>query len=685
MDPEYAVPEGDPTPNVNFNQPPHTVQNLRHNGTGLPEIGRGSGPPADRTSDDDPREYGGGNNRNGSADTAGEPPEPGQPQPSGTPAQGPADRTGEDGGPPSNLVNPQTRTGTTPGSIDTERNELPRNRGKKSTRGSLKVASLNIKGGGSNSSKEKWQHIRQILREQGADVLAIQETHLNNARRDQLQSQFEKHMLIVSSHDEDSPNAKGVAFVLNKRTTKWKEITITSLIPGRAIQIELPWREGATTRLLAVYGPNLPGENALFWANLENMYRAGGLRKPDIMMGDFNVVEDSLDRYPPHQDRRQPTEALARLKQHLHLLDGWRQENPTRMEYTFRAGSSTIESRIDRIYVSNNILKKSYQWEINITGISTDHKMVSMEFLDNRNVYLGKGRKQIPLHLLKNKKVMVKYKKICLDFAKTLEGSLNERTREHNPQTVWESFKTKTKSFFIHNAKIVSSKLDKQIEETKISLDQTRDDANTPPEERQVTAAILDEKLKALEKMRHAKIRDNIATKCRLENETISRHWIQMNKEKHPRDTIAALRAPDTNLLVRRSSDMAEIARRYHQNLQQEGVEVGNDLSAETEPVLGNLEAELSQNEKEQLTTQITKEEVRKAIKDLPNGKAPGLDGIPHELWKSLVDRHDQDTKDETESFDIVEMLTKVFNDIENEGMMESTNFSKGWMYQSRS
>ncbi|KAF5381277.1 hypothetical protein D9615_008352 [Tricholomella constricta] len=431
--------------------PPHTVQFIRQNGSGLPEIGRGSGPPADRASDDDPRENDGGNNRIGSADTVGGPSEPDQPQPPGEPAQRQGGRTGEEESPPSNTPEPQL---------------LPRNIGKKTTRGSLKVASLNIKGGGSNSSKDKWQHIRQILRDQGADVLAIQETHLNEARRDQLQSQFEKHMLIISSHDEDSPNAKGVAFVLNKRTTKWKEITTTRLIPGRAIQIELPWREGATTRLLAVYGPNPPGENATFWSDLENKYRTEGLSKPDIMMGDFNVVEDSLDRSPPHQDRRQPTEALASLKQYLNLLDGWRQENPTRTEYTFRMGNTTTESRINRIYVSSKILKKSHKWEINTTGISTDHKMVSMEFLDNRNVYLGKGRKQIPLHLLKNKKVMAKYKTICLDFANTLERSQTERTREENPQTVWASFKLKTKAFFIHHAKMESSKLDKQIAAT---------------------------------------------------------------------------------------------------------------------------------------------------------------------------------------------------------------------------
>jgi len=40
------------------------------------------------------------------------------------------------------------------------------------------------------------------------------------------------------------------------------------------------------------------------------------------MAGDFNMVEDSLDRLPSHSDQEDTTEALDNFKQLLGLEDG---------------------------------------------------------------------------------------------------------------------------------------------------------------------------------------------------------------------------------------------------------------------------------------------------------------------------------------------------------------------------
>ncbi|KAF5378764.1 hypothetical protein D9615_006956 [Tricholomella constricta] len=489
-------------------------------------------------------------------------------------------------------------------------------------------------------------------------------------------------MHIIISQAEDSPNAKGVAIILNKRTTKWREASTRDIVPGRALQIELPWREGAITKILAVYGPNTPSENAVFWATINNSYQTRNRTKPDILLGDLNMVEDSLDRFPPHEDHRPQTEALLDLKNCLRLLDGWRQTHPTTIDHTFRMGRTTTVSRIDRIYVTEKILKRSFNWKIEQTGISTDHKMVSMEFLDYRNVYLGKGRKQIPLFLLKNKNVMRDYKKTCLAFSDKFEASTANRTNGNNPQTEWKIFKDQTRAFFIRRAKTETSKLDRKIEECKSKIDITTNDTNSPRDELILTQAILEEELKQLESLRHTKTRDNLAAKCRIENETMSKHWIQMNKEKTPRDTIAALQIPQSNppTYTRRSSEMAETARQYHHDLQQEGLAPNDNTERETAQILGNLKAKLTEAEHTKMGDITGKDEIRKAIKDLPNGKAPGMDGIPHELWKAMLDTHDRDVKNEERAFDIVGIMAALFNDIETEGMEENTDFSQGWM-----
>ena len=61
-------------------------------------------------------------------------------------------------------------------------------------------------------------------------------------------------------------------------------------------------------------------------------------------------------------------------------------------------------------------------------------------------------------------------------------------------------------------------------------------------------------------------------------------------------------------------------------------------------------------------------------------GRQLGMDGIPHELWKKLVEQHDDDERQGRQSFDVIEVLTALYNDIEEQGMTVGTNFSEGWM-----
>ena len=53
------------------------------------------------------------------------------------------------------------------------------------------------------------------------------------------------------------------------------------------------------------------------------------------MVGDFNMVEDSLDRLPSHSDQGGTTEALDNLKQLLGVEDGWRNTYPQTTAFTY--------------------------------------------------------------------------------------------------------------------------------------------------------------------------------------------------------------------------------------------------------------------------------------------------------------------------------------------------------------
>lgn len=67
--------------------------------------------------------------------------------------------------------------------------------------GGVKIASLNMKGGGSSTTREKWLQICQLMREKRIDILAVQETHLSESTKSDLNDLFSRQIRIEGSTD----------------------------------------------------------------------------------------------------------------------------------------------------------------------------------------------------------------------------------------------------------------------------------------------------------------------------------------------------------------------------------------------------------------------------------------------------------------------------------------------------
>ncbi|KAG2744731.1 DNase I-like protein, partial [Suillus brevipes Sb2] len=331
---------------------------------------------------------------------------------------------------------------------------------------------------------DKWTHINQIMKEKKIGILAVQETHLSKDDETSLNETFNKRLKIISSIDPEHGNAKGVAIVLNKHLTSSQEATHKEIIPGRAILVQLPWTKGEKITILAVYAPNDPSKNGAFWEEVQT--NLTGLPTPDVLLGDFNIVEDALDRLPPKQDNEHATVALMRLKLSLDLRDGWRAENPDLLAYTFAQSSAQggRQSRIDRIYISENILPFSKDWTIEPAGIATDHQLISARISDVRMPFVGRGRWTLPLFILKDKDV----KDRIIDMGRTMqldiEDSLANRSVTHNPQTIFKNFKDTAIKFCRDKARTSIPKIQNRINSLKSDLKACLNDQSTPEEER---------------------------------------------------------------------------------------------------------------------------------------------------------------------------------------------------------
>jgi hypothetical protein len=82
------------------------------------------------------------------------------------------------------------------------------------------------------------------------------------------------------------------------------------------------------------------------------------------MAGNFNMTEDQIDRGNGMRDQTETINVLADLKNTLNLVDGWRQMFPTENGYMLQHQSNEHRSRLDRIYLTPELLEITEEWNI---------------------------------------------------------------------------------------------------------------------------------------------------------------------------------------------------------------------------------------------------------------------------------------------------------------------------------
>jgi len=98
-------------------------------------------------------------------------------------------------------------------------------------------------------------------------VLAVQETHLDQAMMERLQETFKKNLkIIISAHPENLCAKAGVGFVINRQLLEPDEIETYELIPSKAMILKIKWMKACTTSILNIYAPNKRSAHPHFWA-----------------------------------------------------------------------------------------------------------------------------------------------------------------------------------------------------------------------------------------------------------------------------------------------------------------------------------------------------------------------------------------------------------------------------------
>ncbi|KAA1476633.1 DNase I-like protein, partial [Dentipellis sp. KUC8613] len=297
-----------------------------------------------------------------------------------------------------------------------------------------------------NTPIAKWSEIQYTMKSQSIAILALQETHLDTPHLSQIDALYARRLRVFNTSDPNHPGgAAGTALVLNRALIDTSTCRATTLIPGRALALTLKWHGDENITMISIYAPNDASLHQEFWTNVTDACTMHNIPKPDFVLGDFNLVEDAIDRAPTHTDATPATDTLRDARIRLGIQDTWRHTYPDTKLFTYTSNHNHhfAQSRLDRIYTARPIENNLFEWNCRDTSVPTDHRLVSVRYTVQDAPYIGKGCWTLPLHILNNKDLLRRINEEGIALTARMESAMTNRTPNNNPQREWEAYKNR--------------------------------------------------------------------------------------------------------------------------------------------------------------------------------------------------------------------------------------------------
>ncbi|KAJ3738467.1 Endonuclease/exonuclease/phosphatase, partial [Lentinula detonsa] len=264
-------------------------------------------------------------------------------------------------------------------------------------------------------------------------LMGIQETKLRENEHLELMEQ-NKVLTIYNNPDPNGKAAGGEAFLINNDLARNKNISHEILIKGKASRLLIQLGPNDRLNIINAYTPNNEKEKTEFFKQLTRKIRKLKENDDIILMADFNAVTESTDRLPQRRDDPKVEEALEKLIKQIKGVDGWREANTERLDYTFTSKSNGSMARIDRIYVNKETKKNYSNWDIDTTLNLSDHKIITVFRNKENTPYIGKSQWKMTKDLVEYKPFKQRTGEILVELQEKL---IEDRTCYKNPQQLW--------------------------------------------------------------------------------------------------------------------------------------------------------------------------------------------------------------------------------------------------------
>jgi exonuclease III len=537
-----------------------------------------------------------------------------------------------------------------------------------------KFATLNIRGKNDMNKKSKWPTIATMMRKKRIMIMGVQETHLNEEETEKIRKMC-PGIEVINNGEQTAK--EGVAFVLNKELTKEMTWSHKKIIEGRASKMTIQIKNEEKMDLVVVYAPNTDRSKREFFEKLCKEMEKDKYEKNVVVMGDFNCVENKLDRYPHRKDDNRVISEWKNIKRKYKLIDGWRAQDELGKGYTYTQPESKSMSRIDRIYVNDEIYPYGYNWDHQDAAKISDHEIATVEILKKGLPHIGKGLWRMQPEDMDDERIKEKTSEVLRRAEKRMK-QLKEKNEE-GIQELWmmtkndikeivKGEKKKRSADLTRKRKRIRNKIEKLMKELK-SKKQTKE------RKIQEKIAILKEKLAKKSEKEINKMRESAKARYREKGEKYTKYWFKLNAVGLESQIILRLQKQDGQL-TKETKEMMKVALEHHRKLQ-ERPEMNQERQKAIDEPKTTIEARIKDKEQRELKKMTGYEEIEEAIRRAPNGKSPGVDGIIYEFYKEKVREHERDN----EKPDMIGILHMMVEDIEKRGLIERPEGKKTKIY----
>ena len=486
---------------------------------------------------------------------------------------------------------------------------------------SVHILTLNVQG---LRDKNKQKRVFEWSKQQRANILFLQETHLTTDIIQNFNNQFNGTVL----HSCGTSNSRGVA-VLIHTSVSHNILSVHCDTGGRFILVNIEIDNNCYS-LTNIYAPNNPNErNSFFKSISENISElaTGAI----ILGGDFNEILDTkLDRRNRPNTvpkRTKASNALGNLNKTHNLIDIWRVKHRQKIQFTWKRQTRNEASRIDYFCLQNDLESCVYSCDIRPAQISkTSHLSVSLKLRINKETR-GCGFWKINNSILQDKEYQSLIKST---IEKYNPGGENE---ELTCQRTWEKIKVDVREASQAYSKQKSKRLKSRcgILEDKLSSLHKIQDENVGHDNAQNEIIRIENELEDIYKYKAkgAQIRARVEWVEKGEKNT--KFFLGLEKSKQTYKNLVKLTTDDGRTVTEKSEILKEQVK-FYSNLYTS--KINNTIQMKQYFDTSLISNMLSHKEKDSCENEITEEECKGALFSMKLNKTPGSDGLSVEFYQ---------------------------------------------------